>query len=219
MYSNLYNVSSENFNFCSKLMKEYAEIFTFEPRSHDKTVDLITEYKKILSSRKYINSVCVYQYNFFDKPLYIGVSTNGHANRFYKQLRGLYDRSYNRKNQLKLYTPDNIREAWVEKVHTKKLNIESMSLRILSLEPDSIGHQNFEELLDLAYHYGYSINFFEQIMLNHYYIRGEDEYILNSQKPNYSSWLNVDSKSTFVSRLKNEAYVNKGVDWSEFMAC
>lgn len=219
MYSNLYNVSHENFNFCSKLMKEYGELFTFEPRHYDKTVDLLTAYKNIWSSRNYINSVCVYQYNFFDKPLYIGVSTNGHANRFYKQLRALYDRSFNKKNQLKLYTPDNIREAWVEKVHTKKLNIESMSLRVLSLEPECVGKQNFEELVELAYHYGYSINFFEQIMFNHYYIKGEDEYLLNTQKPTNSSWLKVDSKSTFVNRLKKEAYGNKAFEWSDFITC
>jgi hypothetical protein len=202
MFSNRFNISLDDSDFCVNLLNTYSDPFSLNLEGRDR-MNVLDEYKEKISTLQFKNDSCVYQYSFFGKPLYIGISTNGHVNRFNKQIRTLFERDYNRKSPNLGLVNGNIREPWIEKWHKKGLSINGVTLQILSLEKDNIGDHNYDRILELSYHHGGSISFYEQILLNYYHMTGNSSYLLNSSKPTRLSWLDVKTDSIFVKDLRN----------------
>jgi hypothetical protein len=214
LFSNTFTVTTEDYEFCLDLMKTRSEFFSLNLNGRD-PMNVLDEHKIKMSTHIYKNDVCVYLYSFFNKPCYIGMTTNGHVNRFYKQIRALYDREYNKKNPEKLLWKNNIREPWIERFHRLNWNAEALSLQILCLEKNNVGSDNYARLLDLAEHHHASIGFFEQTLINYYCTNGLDDSLLNVNSPSKVSWYTMRSKSQFVEDLI--AQMNKDA-FSEFLA-
>jgi len=214
MFSNTFTVTREDYEFCLDLMKTRSEYFSLNLNGRD-SMNVLDEHKRKMSTLMYKNDVCIYLYSFFNKPCYIGMTTNGHVNRFYKQIRALYDRDYNKKNPEKLLWGNNIREPWIERFHKMKFNPEALTLQILCLEKNNVGADNYEKLLDLAEYHHSSIGFFEQTLINYYHMAGIDDSMLNVNPPSKVSWYSMRSRSKFVEDLVDR--MNKDA-FTEFLA-
>jgi hypothetical protein len=177
-------------------------------------MDIIDNHRKRLQTQKFINSTCVYYYTYIENPLYVGMSTNGHSNRFYKHMRTFVERNYNKKSPMMPLLSGNIREPFIEKFHHNKYDTEYVKLHILSLEKENLNPRDYDDVLGLVDQYAYSASFFEQIMMNGWFAKGLDKYVLNSSKPKKDNWLIKKSKSKFIKDLNEK---DRGISFEEFL--
>jgi hypothetical protein len=167
-------------------------------------VNLIDEYSNIFSSSKYAEVCCVYQYSLFDSPVYVGMSHNGHKNRFRKQLKSIFiDKNFNMKSPVLGYRKQNARDRFIYDIHEKSLNLHGLSLKILSLEHDNLGN-DYEFVKDMIDRY--SVSVYEQVLMNAHYRRGEDGMLLNKNPPANTSnaLMTVRTKSHVVNDIRED---------------
>ena len=214
MYSNVFNVSIQHYEFFNRLFKIYSDTFSLEKAGTSDITDVIDRHRKVLQTQKFINSTCVYYYTYINNPLYVGMSTNGHANRFHKHMKTFVNRNYNKKSPTSILVSGNIRDPFIERFHRNNYDVEHVKLHILSLERDNLNARDYEEILELVDQYAYSASFFEQIMMNGWFSDGMDKFILNISKPKKDNWLIKKSKSKFIDDLR---CMNRGISFEDFM--
>lgn len=197
MYCNI----ATSYDDCSKfqnIVKNYSMVFTPALNTLD-TVTLIDEYSQRISSSKFNDTFCLYQYYYEDDPLYVGISTDGNRNRFKKNLRSIFvDKELNRKCPDKpLHMKGNARDTWIVKLHAYGLDLNKITLKVLPIDEKHLGHDNYFFLVDLANDYGFGV--FERITLNSYIRNALVSYLLNSQVPHkYNNLFTTKSKTKFV---------------------
>lgn len=202
MYSNV----ATSYDDCTRfenVVRNYSMVFT--PAMNTLvTVALIDEYSQRISSSKFNDTFCLYQYYYDDEPLYVGISTDGNRNRFRKNLRSIFvDKELNRKCPDKpLHMKGNARDTWIVKLHALGLDLNKITLRVLPVDETHLGYDNYLFLVDLANDYGFGI--FERITLNRYVRNALSSLVLNSQVPHkYYNLFHTKSKSKFIKDVMN----------------
>jgi hypothetical protein len=197
MYSFVPSSRDDTLRFLD-IVKNYSEVFKISKENFD-IVKLIDDFNQKFSSKVFKDVFCVYHYYLGNSPIYVGISTDGHRNRFKKQLSAIFiDRNLNRKSpSIPVHVSGNCREAFIEKIHNSGMNLNEISLRVLPVYKQKLGSDNYDFLIDLVNQYGFGM--FEKMVMNNHYFNGSNSHLLNVKIPNkHENLLYTKSDSCFI---------------------